>query len=73
MLTFLALPSQNPKSDFTPLRPAGRRSVKCRWFVSGGSAFSFRPAVSLLIGGGVDTLKWIGREGGRPRSSLEVL
>src|SRR3990167_6157182 len=51
-LALLMVFLQNPKSDFTPLRPAGRRSVKCRGFASGGSAFSFRPSVSFLIGGG---------------------
>ena len=52
MLAFLTLPAQNPKSYFTPLRLASRRSVKCRGFASGGSAFSFRPAVFFDWWGG---------------------
>ena len=40
------------KPYFTPLLPAGRRSVKCRGAASGGSAFSPVFYFFLLVGGG---------------------
>ena len=69
ILAFFHLLLAKEKSYFTPLLPAGRRSVKCRGVASGGSAFSFRPAVNFCSSvGGTDERKL---KDGRKKASLK--
>ncbi|MDP2704452.1 MAG: hypothetical protein Q8P01_04530 [bacterium] len=55
ILAFFHLLLAKEKSDFTPLWSADQMLVNCRGVASGGSAFSFRPAVNFCSSvGGID-------------------